>query len=45
MDGLAVSCMGWVTHPIGVLTDSPFEVTALPVVLSDLETAVENLKA
>jgi hypothetical protein len=45
MDGLAVSCMRWRSHAVGVLANLTLEVTALPVVLSDLETAVENLKA
>ena len=45
MNLLAMSCMGRVTHPSGVLTNSPLEVLATSAMLSDGETAVENLKA
>ena len=45
MDLLAMSGMVGVAHSVGVLTDSPFEVLAASAMLSDGETAVENLKA
>ena len=45
MNFLAMSCMVGVAHSVGILTDSPLEILALPVVLGDTETAVENLKA
>ena len=40
-----MSCMGWVTHARGVLANPTLEVLATSAMLSDGESAVENLKA
>ncbi len=44
MNWLAMPCVLWVTHTLGVLANPTLEVLASSVMLSDGETAVEYLK-
>ena len=45
MDWLAVSCVVGTAHGIGILANPTLEVLPTSVMLGDVETAVEYLKA
>ena len=45
MNLLAMTRMGWVAHASGVLANPTLEILATSAMLSDGESAVENLKA
>ena len=45
MNRLAMPCVLWVTHPLGILADSTLEILATSAMLSYGKPAVENLQA